>query len=129
MRKADADPEGFQAFWDAWPVHVGRKVASKAYGAAIDRGVTLGALIAAVERDKRTQWRDRPPDKIPHASTWLNQDRWLDEPPPNVHPLRQSDERRHQPSKFDQHQDNLERADAGAEVASRLRAFEPSGGF
>lgn len=129
MRKADADPEGFQAFWDAYPTSLGRKMAVRAYVGAIGRGVTLGTLVAAVERDKATQWRERPPDKIPHASTWLNQDRWLDEPPPNVHPLRQPHERRHQPSKFEQHQDNLERAFAGAEVASRLRTIEPSGSF
>ena len=35
-------------------------------------------LISVVEHI-RTEWKDRPIEKIPHASTFLNQERWEDE--------------------------------------------------
>jgi len=36
-------------------------------------------LIEAVEVQKKTEWKGREMDKIPHPSTWLNQGRWKNE--------------------------------------------------
>ncbi|MCA0358716.1 MAG: hypothetical protein LCH78_18030 [Proteobacteria bacterium] len=129
-RKADREPEGFEAFWSVYPRRVGKDAARKAFAKA-SRRTSLADLIAAVRRDAESQWRDRPPDMIPHPSTWLNQARWEDEPPPesNITPLRSTHERRNENPGLERSSSNLERAFAGAEIASRLRAEQSSGGF
>lgn len=66
---------GFQAFWDKYPRHVGKLAAEKAFEKARKRATTED-LIAGVERAK-AHWKD--PQFIPHPSTWLNQGRWMDE--------------------------------------------------
>lgn len=70
----DAD---FAAFWDEYPRRVGKGQALKAYRAArkhADAATILAGLLAQLPT---LQARERA--YIPHASTWLNGQRWLDD--------------------------------------------------
>lgn len=99
--KSKADPRrwppdgAFDAFWLAYPRKTAIGAARKAFDAAwpkvrvpdntrvLDpRYARLTVLTEAISRQK-PGWTD--PKFIPHASTWLNQERWTDEgaaPPP-----------------------------------------------
>ncbi len=75
---------GFDAFWDAYPRHVGKLDARHAWDRAVKR-VKPKVLIDGATRFANDP--NLPLDKnfIPHPSTWLNQGRWDDEPlPPRV---------------------------------------------
>jgi hypothetical protein len=70
--------DGFDLFWNEYPRKVGRGLAVKAWSKAIAK--TLPATIM----DGLTQWKrskDFPSEEkyIPHATTWLNAERWLDQ--------------------------------------------------
>jgi hypothetical protein len=83
----------FSTFWFAWPRKVERKAARKAFDKAL---TAVGGLptIAAVEiTDAAIAWAThwttveaRTLDKIPHAATWLNGERWTDELPEHQPP-------------------------------------------
>lgn len=68
----------FDAFWAAYPRKVGKGAARKAYDKAVKRA-DPDEISAGLSRQlptlsqKQTQY-------IPHASTWLNEERWTDEP-------------------------------------------------
>ena len=74
-RVIDPQPKtSFENFWAAYPRRVGRASAAKAYASAIRR-IDPDSLLTAVTAycwhvDMRF---------IPHAATWLNGDRWLDD--------------------------------------------------
>lgn len=71
---------GFERFWAAYPRKVGKGDARKAFDRAIRKieGPDPPALLlAALERVKST-WTDS--QFIPHPATWLNGERWNDEP-------------------------------------------------
>lgn len=72
----------FAEFWDAYPRKIGKGAAQKAWRGAV-RKASAEDIIAAV---KRFTW---PEDKtyIPHPSTWLNAERWADEPPVPAAPV------------------------------------------
>lgn len=76
-RQADA----FEVFWEAYPRKTAKHVAEKAFPkaiASIDAPDPLAVMLAGIARDREgRQWRQ---GVIPHASTWLNQKRWQDEP-------------------------------------------------
>lgn len=66
----------FDRFWDIYPRKTAKGAAEKAWEKAC--GLTdPEKIIAAAER---ATW-PTDPQFIPHASTWLNQKRWLDEAP------------------------------------------------
>ena len=71
--------EGFEAsFWPEYPRKVARKAALKAWvGIKPHSQDRLNEVCAGLDR-WRDYWREHetPADKIPHASTWLNQERW-----------------------------------------------------
>ena len=75
------EKESFDLLWETWPRKVGKRAAETAFRRALKRGVPVTAILAGAER-----LRDDPnlPPKqfIPHLSTWLNGDRWNDEPFP-----------------------------------------------
>lgn len=79
---APARDDDFEDFWRRYPRHAGSSKADarKAYGRAIGK-VGKTKVLAGTER-----FRDDPnlPEErfIPHASTWLNQERWDSEPLP-----------------------------------------------
>ena len=66
----------FETFWAAYPRKVGKFAAEKAFQKARARGVTMQDLIQGIERyiAHKPSYAD-----FCHASTWLNQGRWLDE--------------------------------------------------
>lgn len=77
-----AKPNGFERFWEAYPRKVGKGAARKAFDRAVcrlrDQGDEgLPRMLAAIGEAKRG-WDD--PEFIPHPATWLNQERWDDEP-------------------------------------------------
>lgn len=69
----------FDQFWSAYPRKAGKPVARKAFDKAITK-TTLAAMLTALKWQRQTeQWLE---GIIPHPTTWLNQERWHDEPPP-----------------------------------------------
>lgn len=68
--------DDFAIFWEAYPRKIARKAAEAAYRRARLRAKPPD-ILEGLERAK-AQWRD--PQFIPHATTWLNQERWKDEP-------------------------------------------------
>jgi hypothetical protein len=81
----DADPLDalFDGFWKAYPKprRVGKPTARAKFKAALKKAT--GREIADGLRKWVCYWEARnEPQFIPHPSTWLNQERWNDEPPP-----------------------------------------------
>lgn len=71
------DPDGFAEWWDRYPLKTDRRHAAQAYAAALRRGAKPPDLLAGLAR-----YSFQPDPKFwPHGSTWLNGDRWRDEPP------------------------------------------------
>lgn len=75
------EQQGFDEFWEAYPRKIGKGAARKAWE-KIRPGESLAAeIVAAVHRDRKTeQWRRDSGKYIPHPATWLNQERWEDDP-------------------------------------------------
>lgn len=63
----------FESFWKIYPRKIGRKDAERAWKKIKD---DPNAIIVALIKQKKA-WQD--PKFIPHASTWLNGERWNDE--------------------------------------------------
>lgn len=78
--KPESEPEGFSEFFAAYPRHVARAAAAKAW-CSLAPGPDLRGMIMAAVPVYAAAVRDREPDKIAHPSTWLNGRRWEDEPP------------------------------------------------
>lgn len=83
-RAQPADPDAFDRFWAAYPLKVGKKKARDAFAKV---KVSVDVLLAALERQKKTEaWTKDGGKYIPHPTTWLNGERWEDEvkaaPPP-----------------------------------------------
>lgn len=73
----------FARFWAAYPKRVAKRDALKAWARL---GVTTGLLdemLAAIERQRRTQWAN---GFVPNPATWLNGRRWEDEDVPSPGP-------------------------------------------
>lgn len=73
--------EAFEEFWKIYPSNRGKAAAFKAWGKAKKRGATEEQLKAAAAAYSGYVTRlGRAEEHIKHASSWLNQDDWLDEP-------------------------------------------------
>lgn len=72
-------PDGFGTWWAHYPKRVNRGAALKAYKTALRKADTE-TLLAAVQAYAVTA-KLADPKFIPHASTWLNGERWLDAEP------------------------------------------------
>lgn len=68
----------FDTFWVQYPHKVGKGAARKSFAAALKK-VKMNDLMAALHRYAAKQ-DDRP---WCNPATWLNQERWLDQPAPN----------------------------------------------
>lgn len=68
----------FTDWYAAYPRHIAPRTAERAYNAALGRGATPAMLLHAIQRQ---QWHADPKMR-PYPATWLNGDRWLDEPDP-----------------------------------------------
>jgi phage replication O-like protein O len=78
----DGVSKRFAIFWETYPRKVAKKTAFKAFEKLNPDEQLWQRMLAALESAQRTEWRDRPRDKIPHAATWLNGERWEDEAAP-----------------------------------------------
>jgi len=89
--KASSDDTGakvepFDRFWTAYPSKIGKGLARKAYADAITKARKAGAtdphalmLTGLAKATASARWKD-PTYTIPNPATWLNQERWDDEP-------------------------------------------------
>jgi len=68
----------FSFFWTIYPKKQGKKEALKAYIKARKKA-SRDELLEALREVKQKDWRNRELQYVPHASTWLNQERWTDE--------------------------------------------------
>lgn len=69
----------FEKFWSIYPRKVGRGAAEKAFVKAVLRAKDPAPILAGAERYRDDPSRDPDLRYTAHPSTWLNQDRWLDE--------------------------------------------------
>lgn len=70
-------PKGFERFWSAYPLKVGKQAALRSFKRV---KVPVDVLIEAVEaQQKSEQWTRDNGRFIPHPATWLNQGRWEDD--------------------------------------------------
>lgn len=69
----------FLAFWQRYPRKAGKGAAFKSW--KIHRPPLNACLKAIAWQEKTDQWTRDGGQYIPHPSTWINQERWLDEPP------------------------------------------------
>lgn len=86
--KADPVAEDFKRFMAAYPKRKGgspRQPAERAFRRALRKGTTPAALVEAAEAFHRAAEADGKvgTEFIPHAATWLNQERWRDSGPPD----------------------------------------------
>lgn len=90
----------FERFWAAYPRKVGKKGAEQAFTRTVHKRITtVEHLVAEAERWAGLWAAEGREEKfIPHATTWLNGERWNDAPPAPRRPV-QPDNR---PSTTDQ---------------------------
>ena len=76
-RSSHFDTEFLEQFWAIWPNKVGKPAAAAAFQKARKRGATLDQVLEGVRR----YVRENPPERSwLNPATFLNQDRFLDEP-------------------------------------------------
>jgi len=90
-REPDPIAEDFEEWYAAYPRKRGRGQALKAYKAARKK-VGADVLLARL-RQQLQALTARGPEFVPYPATWLNGERWDDEPD-NVHHLRPADDGR-----------------------------------
>jgi phage replication O-like protein O len=69
--------ERFEIFWKSYPRRVAKPIAKKSFLKINPDGELFLKILSAIET-QRKNWND--PKYTPHPSTWLNQERWNDEP-------------------------------------------------
>ena len=70
----------FDDFWRVYPRKIGKGAARKAYDRAVKKLPAHEIQFAAEAYARLVAGKD--PKYIPHPTTWLNQERWADEPDP-----------------------------------------------
>jgi DNA-binding transcriptional MocR family regulator len=71
-------PDDFMAIWAEYPNKANRKRAADVWKKLAPDADLVEAMLNAIAQQKQTrQWRD---GIVPHFTTWLNGERWLDEP-------------------------------------------------
>jgi len=78
----------FERFWAAYPRRIAKPVAERSFRNAMEAGVNPQVMAAGLQAWIAYWQHENRPQFIPHPSTWLNQQRWNDEPPVsrNTHP-------------------------------------------
>lgn len=71
----------FADFWEAYPRKVGKAAALKAAKGKAKTEAERATILAGLQR-QLPELRSREVRYIPHPSSWLNGQRWLDEPEP-----------------------------------------------
>lgn len=119
-REGAREAAGFDRFWSSYPRKVSKAEARKAFARAWRKLPELLAeeiIIGGLERAKAA-WTD--PQFIPHAATWLNGERWNDEPA-TVTPIRPHERPRPADDKLSRKQANLARSLAGFDQVAGSR--------
>lgn len=75
---ADGIADEFVGFWSLYPRRVGKKAAERAFRTA--RKAASVEEIAAGLHAQLPDLRRRETRYVPHPATWLNQQRWADDP-------------------------------------------------
>jgi len=82
LQVVTATASAFERFWAVWPNKVGIGAAEKAFAKAVKSIPSTDPVQVMVDAvaQQRTwpKWRD---GVMPNPATWLNERRWLDEPP------------------------------------------------
>lgn len=87
QEQTDSIEDKFNEFWDKYPRKTNKQKAFKAFKALKPSNKLLETIYTALELQKKSeQWEEVR--FIPHASTWLNGKRWLDEIPKSRPPER-----------------------------------------
>jgi hypothetical protein len=74
-------PDIFELFWSAYPKRVAKAKAREKFERAL-RKTTLDKILTALEwQREQAGWLKDDGEYVPHASTWLHNERWDDEPP------------------------------------------------
>ncbi len=73
--------EAFNAFWEEYPRKENKQAALKAFMRLRPNEKLAMRLIKDVRRRVATEWADSV-KYVPHGSTYINNRRWEDEPPP-----------------------------------------------
>lgn len=81
-KKKSIKEKEFEEFWKHCPKKVGKGDARKKYGKALEKTTHLELLVAIRSHNEQMNGRDK--QYIPNPSTWLNQERWLDETAENT---------------------------------------------
>ncbi len=76
--------EVFELFWKCYPRRVDKGRARKTWLKLRADGVLLAKIMTAIDAQKKwSTWTKDGGKYIPYPSTWLNGERWNDEPPPD----------------------------------------------
>jgi hypothetical protein len=67
----------FDEFWAAYPRKVAKVAAQKAWSKVKVEESTFDDIMKGLDWHKRTEWEGKETGWIPHASTWLNDKRWV----------------------------------------------------
>lgn len=69
----------FETWWAQWPRKIAKQKAFTSYRAARKKKIPADVLLSTAAQ-QLAAWRaaGRALDKVPHATTWLNQERWND---------------------------------------------------
>lgn len=80
-------PKAFESLYAYYPRHVGKAAAQKAWDKLRPSPEIMEAICVALKVQK-AYWlaTQTPKDKIPHLSTWLNGQRWTDDPDDYIPP-------------------------------------------
>lgn len=74
--QSEESDASFESWWREYPRRVGKGAAKVAYEKAILKGLSDQELLEAI---RRQAW-SLELQYIPHPATWLNQERWADDP-------------------------------------------------
>lgn len=77
--KPETEPDRFADFWAAYPKRVGKGQALKAWRSALKRKADPQRVIEAASSYAESM-RGKDPQYVAHAATWLNGERYDDEP-------------------------------------------------
>jgi uncharacterized protein YdaU (DUF1376 family) len=75
---ADESDKAFAEFWTHYPRKIGKAAASKAFAKAAKKHKTDDILFGLSQQVDTMKSKEQ--QFIPHAATWLNAERWTDEP-------------------------------------------------
>jgi hypothetical protein len=111
--------EAFAEFWTHYPRRIGRAAAAKAFAKAAKKHKTDDILFGLSQQIDTMKSKDQ--QFIPHAATWLNAERWTDEPEQLNNPDPQS------PNSRARHGIGSGTADAFASVAADMQRRQNEG--